>query len=452
MLSVLKTIDDLKAKLETLSPMNVEDQTRLNKKFRLEFNFNSNHIEGNTLTYGETKLLLFFGDTVGKHSMRELEEMKAHDLALRLIEEWADDKITPLTEVQIKNLNRIILVEPFWKEAITRDGQTTMRLIKVGDYKEFSNNVRLPNGEIFEFASPSDTPILMGELIEWYRKEVDKANLHPVELAALFHYKFVRIHPFDDGNGRTARLLVNYILLNYDFPPIIIKSSDKMNYLRALHLADIGDIEPFVNYIAEQVIWSLQISIKAAKSEEIDEPEDLDKRLSLLKRKLGEKSDEEVKSKYSDTTLKNLMLKTILPLIYAWERKLKSFETMFLNRKVTMSFEKGRIQTQSFDETFESQYLRYIDLFFIKSNNIRTVEISCSFNGLRNINNNLSVNGGGIYLEFYENAYEINWSGNKRKVNKLYYQDLSESEINKIVLDVGNWLYNNIEQILEGNN
>ena len=116
-------IDILAEQLKTLLPMKPEDKQRLDKKFRLEFNYNSNHLEGNTLTYGETELLLIFGDTKGSHSMRELEEMKAHDAAYHLVEEWAKDKERPLTEQNIKNLNEIILVQPFWKDAITPDGQ-----------------------------------------------------------------------------------------------------------------------------------------------------------------------------------------------------------------------------------------------------------------------------------------------------------------------------------------
>jgi Fic family protein len=89
-------------------------------------------------------LLLLFDDTKGNHTLREYEEMKAHDVAWQLVEEWAKDAERPLTEQNIKNLNEVILVRPFWKEAITSDGQATRRQIKVGDYKAHPNSVRLP--------------------------------------------------------------------------------------------------------------------------------------------------------------------------------------------------------------------------------------------------------------------------------------------------------------------
>jgi len=86
--------------------------------------------------------------------MHEYEEMKAHDVAYHLLEEWALEKEWPLTEQNIKNLNEIILVRPYWKDAITPDGQNTGRQILVGDYKHYPNSVRLPNGEIFKLLIP----------------------------------------------------------------------------------------------------------------------------------------------------------------------------------------------------------------------------------------------------------------------------------------------------------
>nr|WP_315137365.1 Fic family protein [uncultured Capnocytophaga sp.] len=283
-MDIFDYIDQLSATYNSLLPMSSENQRRWDKKVRLEFNYNSNHIEGNTLTYGETELLLLFDETHGSRPMRDYEEMKAHDVAFQKIKEWATDTETPLTEQDIKNLNQIILVQPFWKNAITPDGQPSRRQITVGNYKTQPNSVRLPNGELFEYTAPQEVPIKMQELMEWYRDE--QTTLHPVTLAAMFHYKFVCIHPFDDGNGRVSRLLMNYVLLAHKLPPVVIKSSDKQNYLHALHLADTGQYEAFIRYIAEQVVSSLEMAIKAAKGESIEEPDDLDKEIALLTRQL----------------------------------------------------------------------------------------------------------------------------------------------------------------------
>lgn len=336
MQEIIEKIKELEAQWKALQPMKAEFQKKFEQKMRLEFNYNSNHIEGNTLTYGETELLLIFDDTKGNHTYREYEEMKAHDVAYQLIREWAKEPERPLTEQQIKNLNEIILVRPFWKEAITPDGQPTRRQIKIGDYKELPNSVRLQNGEIFEYASPTDTPIRMGELVQWYRTESEKGEKHPIELAALLHYEFVRIHPFDDGNGRLSRLLMNYILLKNDLPPIVIKSADKRNYLTALHSADIGDLAAFVEYIANQLVWSLEIGIKAAKGESIEEADDLDKEIAVLKKEL---SNENVLQEPANVeNIAQAAEENLFPLFQWIEEKCEGLKELFFDYDRRMEF------------------------------------------------------------------------------------------------------------------
>jgi Fic family protein len=324
---LLEKIDRLKAEYDALLPLAPERQKALEKKFRLEFNFNSNHIEGNTLTYGETELLLYFDDTKGHHTMREYEEMKAHDVAYQLIRQWANDP-RPISEVEIKNLNETLLVRPFWKDAITPDGQPTRRQILVGEYKQQPNSVRLANGEIFEYTSPLETPAKMQELVEWYRQRENSNEFHPLLVAALFHYRFVCIHPFDDGNGRVSRLLMNYVLLKQGYPPVVIKSADKNNYLRALYAADTGDTDSFVRYVGEQLIWSLELSIKAAKGESIEEPDDLDKEIALLQRELSGKA--EVSQKKTPENVVKVFEEGLIDVFQTIETKLSGLSSSFL--------------------------------------------------------------------------------------------------------------------------
>ncbi|MFP5040100.1 Fic family protein [Parasediminibacterium sp. JCM 36343] len=387
--------------------------------------------------------------------MREYEEMKAHDVAFRMVEDWAKETERPLTEQHIKNLNEIILVRPFWKDAITGDGQGTRRQIKIGNYKEYPNSVRLANGELFEYASPIDTPIQMQELIEWYR--ANENNLHPVALAAMLHYKFVCIHPFDDGNGRIARLLINYVLLKNNLPPIIIKSEDKANYLRVLHLADIGDYESFVNYIGEQAIWSLELSIKAARGESLEEPGDLEKKLYLLKRQLGEDPNSRLQLIYGNDALKNVALNTLVPLAHAWEEKLKNFDTLFISREIEfvkgLEVEKGNfsfIRAESFkfneiNNEFDNFTNGLWQVTLAPLNMEPFLALNCYAKGLRKINNEVSLSGGEITIQFFQNAYELSYSASDSKINKLYHEALTKNEIDTIVSELCNVLYNSIE-------
>lgn len=289
---VLQQVDARAAELAGLQPMKPEYKTRLWDKYRLEWNHNSNHLEGNTLTYQETELLLKFDQLPTEpHTLREVEEMKAHDVAVALVRQWATEPERELSEADIRALNKTILVRPFWKDALTPDGQPTRHLISIGTYKEHPNSVRLPNGEVFHYTAPGDVPREMGELIAWYRAEGQ--SLHPAVTAALLHYRFVCIHPFDDGNGRISRLLLNYHLLRNDLPPVVIKTEDKRNYLFALQKADAGDREAFCVYVAEQLLWSLELAIKAAKGESVEEKGDWEKGVKLLLRDAEAKRQEQ---------------------------------------------------------------------------------------------------------------------------------------------------------------
>ena len=414
-------------------------QRNLDKKIRLEFSYNSNRIEGNTLTYGETELLLIFGKTQGQHELREYEEMEAHDVAFKIIQDWAADTERPLTEVAIKNLNEIILVKPYWKDAATPDGQPARRQIKVGDYKEYPNHVQLQNGEIFQYTSPADTPIQMGELIDWYRSEEEKKELHPVALAALLHYKFVRVHPFDDGNGRISRLLMNYVLLKHGLPPVVIKSSDKKNYLFALNQADAGNLEAFINYIAEQFVWSLQLYLKAANGESLDEPGDLDKKLFLLKKKLGEDVNAKVELKYGEEAIRLIISNVMIPLAKTWEDQLKKFDTLFNSRRVAIICDEYHYSYFDFTKAlFETE--RKLN-FIIQGRDIQAIKLNASFTGIRNKNNDTHLSAGEIVFSLFSNTYEITYSSSNQKINKLYHQSLTEEEINAITESLGNLFF-----------
>jgi hypothetical protein len=144
---------------------------------------------------------------------------------------------------------------------------------------------------MFYFASPEETPGRMTDLVDWYRAEEAAPTMHPVALAAEFHYRFVRIHPFDDGNGRMSRLLMNLILMRHGYPMTVIQAADRNGYLAALAEADSSEPEPFLHFIIENVESSLRLMIRAARGESIDEPSDLDKKLALLKKQVLTRQD-----------------------------------------------------------------------------------------------------------------------------------------------------------------
>lgn len=353
----IQHIDLLKKEAEKLMPLSEEYKRNFWWKFRLDFNYNSNHLEGNTLTYGHTHILLRSGDVVGKYNIRELQEMKAHDLALKNIREAAEEPEFTLTQKFIKEINEIILVEPFYNDAITNDGRKTKKLITPGQYKSTPNSVLMANGEMFYYPSPEETPALMGDLIDWYEAESKEAKLHPVQLAALFHYKFVRIHPFDDSNGRTARLLMNYILLKNNYAPLVIESIDKKNYLISLNEADAGNVEAFVEYISGIALKWQHLFASAAEGKEIEENNDIFKEIELLKQKIDYSS--EIEKTFSSQTLKTAYLKSLQPFLIQVFEKLSIFDTYFLKREIHFSGGAGSGTIKSVQNDF-AQYVNKI--------------------------------------------------------------------------------------------
>ncbi len=234
-----RNIKVLLDKWKALEPQRNELKERIWQKFMLEFNYNSNHIEGNTLTYGQTELLLLFGKVVGDASMKDLEEMKAHNVGLKMVVEQAKLVSEPLTETFIRQVHKILLREDYTEYRQLPSGRTTSYKVHAGCYKTRPNSVITRTGERFEYASVHETPALMHDLVKWYNDEAARNVLSPIELAALFHYRYIRIHPFEDGNGRIARLMVNFILCRYGYPMIVVPSKTKEKYLTALNKCDI---------------------------------------------------------------------------------------------------------------------------------------------------------------------------------------------------------------------
>lgn len=330
-------IDQLYNEWLALQPLKPEDKNRLDRKFMLEFNYNSNHIEGNTLTYGQTELLLLFGKVVDEANMKDLEEMKAHNVCLRMIQEEADDKSHPLTETFIRQLHHTLLREDYTMYRQLPDGTTTSYVIHAGVYKTRPNSVITVTGERFEYASPEETPALMNDLVNWYNEAEQNNNMSPIELASVFHYRYIRIHPFEDGNGRISRLLVNYILTRHGYPMLVVKSKDKSNYLTALNRCDVvvgptpsvgahaevKQLEPFIGYMSKCLERALIISIKAAHGESIDEADDWRKSLKLKYR------DKLNKPALTDEFLDNVLNKVYQPLLNRIDSELSEFYSIF---------------------------------------------------------------------------------------------------------------------------
>jgi Fic family protein len=237
-------IEQKKSLLDSKRPLSPDVVMNFKERLLVEWTYHSNAIEGNTLTLSETKVVLE-GITVGGRTLREHFEVINHAEAINLVEELISKK-TPINEFVIIQIHQLVL-----KNIRDRDA---------GSYR--SINVFLQGSS---HVPPMSSLVLglMRDLIEWL--EGDAKSLHPIVKAAIFHHRFVHIHPFVDGNGRTARLLMNLSLMQEGYPPAIIRQEDRVKYYEALRLADErGEIEASATLISEAIermlddyLWAL---------------------------------------------------------------------------------------------------------------------------------------------------------------------------------------------------
>ncbi len=277
-------IQNLFDKWQSLQPLSEADKKRLSRKFTVDFNYNSNHIEGNTLTYGQTELLLLFGKVIGEADAKDVIDMTASNVSLKMMSEETLSN-NPLTQNFIRTLHKTLLREDYTVHKNLPGGYTTSYVIHAGQYKTRPNSVITRYGDRFDYASPEETPALMSDLVDWYNNEEQKGEMSAIDLAILFHYRYIRIHPFEDGNGRIARLMVNYILARHGYPMIVVRSRKKHAYLEALHKADmkvgtapsdgakasLAQIRPFQKYMDALIISEIEndILFVTEKSEDI---------------------------------------------------------------------------------------------------------------------------------------------------------------------------------------
>jgi Fic family protein len=235
-------IDELKQSLDKKRPLPVHTLRSIREHLIIHWTYHSNAIEGNTLTLSETKVALE-GITVGGKTIKEHLEVINHKEAILYVEEIVQRQ-EPLSEWQIKNIHRLILKNIEDEHA--------------GVYRKenviISGATHIPP-DAFQVA------FLMEQLIRLNAN--DWQSLHPVERSSMIHIEFVKIHPFIDGNGRTARLLLNFELMKNGYPPIVIEKGARAEYYSALDYAHTtGDNGPFITLVTRVLTQTFNIYLR----------------------------------------------------------------------------------------------------------------------------------------------------------------------------------------------
>jgi len=428
---ILQEVDALKKQIDDMRPLPEDVEGKVMQKLRLDWNYHSNAIEGNRLSYGETVAFLMEGITAKGKPLKDHLDIRGHNEAINFLLSIVKES-RPISEVEIRALHKMILVEPYEVPAQTAEGISTTKRISIGEYKSSANHVKTATGETHYYATPEETPAKMQELMEWYTEVSDHAEIHPVVIAALFHHKFVSIHPFDDGNGRLSRILMNLILMQKGYPPVVIKMDERLNYYALLNRADNGDIWSFIEYISEQLLYSLQLYMKAATGFNINEKEDIDKEIALFKIELQEKT---VKKKAREDKY-DVIFKIIIPFIEKLSAKIKTFDEFF------------ELVILSIDEPYDdvSNPVNFLDIdnqnvkddlkrLIIEHERIEILTLIIQFKNFKHPEYILSVSEE-LSFFFWENVYLIGDPGNSINIQKPYNEKLTESEQNFIIKTV----------------
>jgi len=230
--------------LNELRPLPPSAVKKLQEQFKIEMTYNSNGIEGNSLTLKETFLVINEGITIKGKPLRDHLEAKNHYEALEFLSGLVEkNRKQTLSERLIRGLHQLVVQETEKEWA--------------GKYR---NSDVIIGGAEHKPPAASDVPYEMEKLIKWWKQNQRKLPI--VELAALIHHRLVYIHPFFDGNGRVARLVMNLLLLQAGYPLIIVLKNDRKKYYRVLTQADKGNFVPFVRFIAQTIERSLDVYLK----------------------------------------------------------------------------------------------------------------------------------------------------------------------------------------------
>ena len=238
-----KDNDEFKAKIDAYRPLDENILKQIKAYFKISFTYTSNALEGNSLSLNETKIIIEDGITIGGKSVKDHLEVIGNSNAYDLLFDIANRNV-PISEDIIFELHKMLYSNIDKKNA--------------GKYRDC--NVLITGSE-FELPKFNIVPQLMTEFVQ--NIEINKGEMHPIEFAAWLHEKLVSIHPFIDGNGRTARLLMNLALLNAGYNIITIPPVVRNDYITGLQDAQLkNNIVPFTNFISEMVLESQKEYLK----------------------------------------------------------------------------------------------------------------------------------------------------------------------------------------------
>jgi Fic family protein len=437
--SILANIASLKTELDSYSPISNDRLQKINYKFRLEWNYHSNKMEGGTLTFEETRSVMMAQLEIHGKPLRDVLEMRGHDEVIKNIQKIGRGDVR-LTENRIKDIHKAIIFEA--------DDLP-------GVLKSRNNYIYNYAGERFDFTPKEETAAALNTLTNWLDNELKalknkqkKSKRAIPDIAFEYHLRFLTIHPFLDGNGRTGRILMNLILISNGYPPIIIRTEEKDVYSKLIAHAQQYEENPipFYEMLGSLLIRSLQTCIKAAKGDNIFELEDWEKRLQLLE--VQQPIEQDIVK--SEKIVNDILDNTFLPLLNYAAIKLSSFDKLFTHKSksiTTLMEEDSTVidvaelpkTIQQLKNTHQIGALSAITVGFKWSDFKQSLQVS-----------NMSVN---LELRWAEKGFSVHIStdSNTTFIEKKYNEHMNYEEIQHFINELGSRLTDNIENQIFSN-
>lgn len=431
----LSSIELLRQTIQTHGKMADDLLRKIEYKFRLECNYHSNKIEGGTLTKPETRSVMIGNITVAGKPLKDIREMKGHDEAMLDIFRLGKGE-KRLSEKRMQDIHRQIIV------AETPDEEQ-----EIGRWKTTGNHIINYRGEKFQFTSPEDVPGAIHQLLNWLNANLDKIHSnakdasHPLLLAFEFHLRYLTIHPFSDGNGRTARLLTNLVLVSLGYPPFwVAEGGEKDTYNR--YLADVqaygGSPDRLYEFLAGLVERSLKITLDAIEGKEIEDMDDWKKKVVLFKNSLTQ--PDALTVMHSDEAIESVYRKSIKPTLSKLIQEMNIYDDLFLRKQLWFGTGGGAIKVtgeNDLDQVFKSNIPRH-DVHFnynlegYKKSVEKQFQLRC-----------------GLIWKFDNYLYSLfleNMNTETRLLEKPYNVFYTFEEVNEIVRQCGSSMLKQLEQ------
>lgn len=440
----IKQIDTLMTKIGQHGPLSPSVLKRINYKFRLDWNYYSNRMEGGTLTRQETRSVMVGNVTVGGKPISDVMEMLGHDEVVREILKIGKGNVR-ISEKRIKQVHKTIIQKT---EVDDINNQ-------IGDWKKLPNEIINYKGEKIHFTEPTDVPFEIDELLNQTNAQLDaffnakKESLHPLKIATDFHLGFVSIHPFYDGNGRCARIFMNLILIACGYPPIIINDAHKEAYYQTL--ADIqvygGNKDVLYELMANLLLQSVQLIQDAIGGKNIEDDDDLDKRLKRLENQLVVDNNVAVKITLDKLNKVEFYSNAIKPILKELKLKYIRLKGLFVASEILVNLSDEEFSFKDINDALEGIKV------FLNTTQTMLKSISITFRHKQFIKAGLKAFNveWRLYFSFEDVKYRVETHFNTEPISyeNLYHHHLDENTIKIFAEDYLRSSLDRIEEYVE---